>query len=446
MARKIRLKKGLNLRLVGEAEKRKEQLPTKGLYGIRPDDFYGFKPQVLVGEGQEVLAGSALFASKADERIRVVSPVSGRVREVVRGYRRKVEAIVVEAAEEQEFKSFDASKAATREGALGLLLESGLFALMRQRPYDVVPNPDDAPKGIFVSAFNKMPLEADFSFVVAGQEADFKAGIAMLGLIAPVYVGISPEQEGEAFVQGLAAEVTVFDGPNPSGNASVQINHTAPLAKGETAWTLGAEEVLFVGRLVRTGKVDQSRTIAFAGSEVADPHYLRVLPGQGLEDIAKGLKTDEKVRLIGGNPLTGIRVTPADYLPSHATCLSAIPEGDNRDEVLGWIAPRVNDYSRSHSYLSWLQPRKAFRLDARIKGGERHIIMSGEYDRVLPMDIYANYLIKAIITGDIDRMEQLGIYEVAPEDFAVAEFVDSSKLELQRIVREGLDMLRKEMS
>lgn len=445
MARVIRIRKGLNLRLVGEARQSIEDVAIGGVYGIHPDDFYGFKPQILVHEGDHVLVGEPLFANKQKEELKVVSPVSGKVKSIVRGARRKVEMIEVEADGKQDSKLFKL-KTDSREEALKLLLESGLFAFMRQRPYDIVPNPDDTPKGIFVSTFNLMPLEQDFSFIVKGQEEDFKQGVATLSRIAQVYVGVYEGKEEDGFAQELNAEVSVICGPNPAGNVGVLINHVAPMAKGEVAWTIGAEEVIFIGRLARTGRVNLSRTVPFAGSEVKEPRYLRLLVGNGLSEITKGLKEDETVRLIGGNPLVGKATTSEGYMPAHATSITAIPEGDKKDEAFGWIAPRLNDFSQSHSYFSWLQRGKAFNLDARIKGGERHIIMSGEYDRVFPMDIYANYLIKAILTADIDRMEQLGIYEVAPEDFAVAEFVDSSKLELQRIVREGIDMFRKEMS
>jgi Na+-transporting NADH:ubiquinone oxidoreductase subunit A len=238
----------------------------------------------------------------------------------------------------------------------------------------------------------------------------------------------------------------VFDGKCPAGNVGVQINHVSPVNKGEVVWTIGAEEVIFIGRVLNTGKVDFTRTVAVAGSEIKSPHYMRVLVGQTIGDIvANNVKTDKKVRLIDGNPLTGLKVSESDFLGAHSTEVTAIPEGDDADEAFGWIMPRFNQFSTSRSYCSWLMGKnKEYVLDARIKGGERHMIMSGEYDSVFPMDIYPEQLVKSIIAGDIDRMEALGIYEVAPEDFAVAEFVDSSKLELQRIVREGLDMLRKE--
>lgn len=241
------------------------------------------------------------------------------------------------------------------------------------------------------------------------------------------------------------AEVYVVKGPNPAGNVGVQINHISPINKGEVAWTLGAEEVIMIGRVLAEGKADLTRTIAVAGAEVKEPCYCKTLVGTPLKAILEGNLQSDNAQILNGNPLVGAKATIDCALAARATEVTAIPNGATKDEVLGWIMPRFNDYSTNRSYFSWLQPKKEYNLDTRIKGGERHIIMSGEYDKVFPMDIYAGYLVKAILTGDIDRMEALGIYEVAPEDFAVAEFVDSSKLELQRIVREGLDMLRKEV-
>ena len=332
------------------------------------------------------------------------------------------------------------------------MLESGLFAFLRQRPYDVVANPEDAPKAIFVSAFNSMPLSQDFEYVLQGQEAEFQAGLSALAKIAKVYLGVSAKQTAKALTEAKDCEVNIFDGPAPAGNVGVQIDHVNPINKGEVVWTLGAEEVIFLGRLMKTGTVDFTRTIALAGSEVKEPKYYKVKVGQKLTTLlSEKLKVNSEkseegsVRIINGNVMTGLKTSAEGFLGAHATEVNVIPEGDHADEMLGWIMPRFSTFSTHRSYFSWLfGKKKEYVIDARVKGGERHMIMSGEYDKVFPMDIYAGYLVKAIIAGDIDRQEALGIYEVAPEDFAIAEFVDSSKLELQRIVREGLDILRKE--
>ncbi|MBQ9363748.1 MAG: Na(+)-translocating NADH-quinone reductase subunit A [Bacteroidaceae bacterium] len=448
MERIFKLKKGLDLRLVGEARHEKKVLPLSSEYVVSPTDFYGLTPRLCVKEGDRVLAGAPLFADKDTERVKVVSPVSGTVAAIVRGNRRKITGIMIKADEKNQyadFKQLDLLNA-TPEKVLEALLETGMFALFRQRPYDVVANPGDKPKGIFVSGFNKMPLAADFSFTVKGEEEAFRTGVKVLAKLAKVYLGIQPEQVNTPILPIEEAEVNIFDGPNPSGNVGVQINHVAPVNRGEVVWTIAPEEVVMIGRLALKGVVDQRKTIAVAGSGIIDPFYYEVLTGAPFADILKdNHKTDGNWRIIKGNPLVGTQSCMEDAVGAHQTELCVIPEGDDVHEVLGWIMPRLNDFSVNHSYHSWLSPKtKAYDLDCRIKGGKRNMIMSGEYDRVFPMDIYAGYLIKAIITGDIDRQEALGIYEVAPEDFAVAEFVDSSKLELQKIVREGLDILRKE--
>lgn len=449
MERTYKLKKGLDVRLEGAAEKTLAQAANSPIYAVRPADFHGIVPRLVVKEGDKVRAGETLFVDKATERIHVVSPVSGTVKEIVRGQRRKILHITVEPSQSQVFADFGKADidALTREELLELMLKSGLFAFIRQRPYDVVANPADEPKAVFVSAFSKMPLAADFDFVAEGREHLFKAGVKALSKLAPVYVGIRPEQENCEWVPTEGAEVNIFDGPNPSGNVGVQINHVSPVNKGETVWTLGAEEVIFVGELLTEGRTNLTRRIAVGGSEVIRPEYVETVIGASLAAVLQNNVTNSEhnQRIIDGNPLVGRKAAEDDFLGAHSTEVCVLPEGDDKHEVLGWIAPRLKQFSANRSYLSWLLGRnKAYNLDCRIKGGERHMIMSGEYDRVFPMDIYAGYLVKAIIAGDIDRQEALGIYEVAPEDFAVAEFVDSSKLELQRLVREGLDVLRKE--
>ena len=440
MAKVIKLRKGLDVKLKGIASLETATVSCPGEYALVPDDFVGVKPKVVVKEGDSVKAGDALFVDKLHPEVKFVSPVSGTVSQVERGDRRKLLSIRVKADKEQVAREFD-----VKGDVKALLMESGLFAFFRSRPYDVVANPDDKPKAIFVTAFNSMPLSQDFAYVVKGQEQDFQAGITALSKLARVELGISKAETMLADVKDC--QVTIYDGPAPAGNVGVQINHTSPINKGEVVWTLSGEEVLFIGRLLRTGKVDLTRTIALAGSEVKAPKYYKVKVGQQLTTLLSGNVVEAKYsqRIINGNVMTGFKTTADSYLAAHATEVNIIPEGDDVDEFMGWISPfRLKQFSTSRSYWSWLCPKKEYTLDARVKGSERHIIVGGEYDKVFPMDIYAGFLIKAIITGDIDRQEALGIYEVAPEDFAIAEFVDSSKLELQRIVREGLDILRKE--
>lgn len=444
----IKLRKGLNIKLKGAADKRKFEVRSDGEFALVPDDFVGVVPKVAVHEGDHVNAGDALFVNKSHPEVKFASPVSGTVTAIIRGDRRKVLCVKVKADEQQQYTQFSKRDVATMTGdeVKEALLEAGLFGYINQLPYAVSTTPDTTPKGIFVSALRDMPLASDFEFELTGNEKDFQTGLTALSKVAKTYLGIGADQNSEALTHAKDVTVTVFEGPCPAGNAGVQVSHLSPVNKGETVWTVDPMTVIYFGRLLNNGIVDLRHLVAVAGSEIKEPAYAEVLVGEKLSDIVGNqLKKTEHVRLINGNPLTGKKATPDGYAGAHASEITAIPEGDDVDEMFGWILPRTKDFSVSRSYLSWLfGKKKTYDLDARIKGGERHMIMSGEYDKVLPMDIYGEYLIKAIIAGDIDKQEQLGIYEVSPEDFAVAEFVDSSKLELQKIVRQGLDLLRKE--
>ena len=448
MANVIKLRKGLNINLKGKAAAEVVAVKAPGFYAIVPDDFTGVTPKVVVKEQEYVMAGGPLFIDKNHPELKFVSPVSGVVTSVERGARRKVMSITVEAAAEQDYEEFGKQNvsAMSAEAVKELLLNAGMFAFFRQRPYDVIADPTVAPRAIFVSAFDTNPLAPDFEVALKGEENNFQTGLDALAKMAKTYLSISVNQKSAALTQAKNVTVTAFDGPHPAGNVGVQINNIAPVNKGETVWTIDPQAVIFIGRLMNTGRVDMTRTVAITGSEVKKPAYCKLKVGALLTDILAGnVNKDKELRYISGNPLTGKQIPANGFLGAFHSQVTVIPEGNDVHEMLGWIMPRFNEFSTSHSYFSWLMGKKEYTLDARIKGGERHMIMSNEYDRVLPMDILPEYLIKAIIAGDIDRMEQLGIYEVAPEDFALCEFVCSSKMELQRIVREGLDMLRREM-
>ena len=453
MARVIKLRRGLDISLQGKAEKTRMESKSDGLFALCPDGFEGVKPKAVVKEGDRVKAGDALFVNKAYPEVKFASPVSGTVTLVERGDRRKLLSIRVEADEKQEYVDFGVKDPGGMKAdeVVNALLEAGIFGYINQLPYAVSTNPQTMPKAIFVSALRDMPLAGDFGYELKGQEKDFQTGITALSRIAKTWLGVGEGQD----ITVRDAETVEFHGKCPAGNVGVQVNHIDPVNKGEVIWTVDPTAVIFIGRLFNTGHVDLRRLVAIAGSEVKNPHYEEILVGQSINPVISGQYDETSdVRVIMGNPLTGRPMEhTADggaihhtrFLSAHTSEITIVPEGDKADEFAGWIMPRLNQFSVSRSYFSWLfGKKKAYRLDARIKGGERHMIMSGEYDKVLPMDIYAEYLIKAIITGDIDKQEQLGIYEVSPEDFALAEFVDSSKLELQRIVREGLDVLRKE--
>ena len=448
MHRVVKISKGLNINLKGAPAQELTAVETPKYYALMPADFTRVTPKVVVKPEDVVKAGEPLFVDKSIPELQFVSPVSGKVVAVNRGERRRVLSVVVESDgkfESVEYKAKDVLSLSA-DDVKADLLKAGLFAFVRQRPYDVIADPKDTPRAIYVSAFDTKPLAVSFEMALKGNEEDFQVGLDALSRIAPVHLGICKCQKSTALTVAKNVQTTVFVGPHPAGNVGVQINKTAPINKGEIVWTIGAEEVIFIGRLFNKGKVDFTRTIALAGSEVKNPSYSKVVLGAQLENILKG-RLEEKYenRIIDGNVLTGKKTTADGFLGAFSTEVTVIPEIMNDADMLGWAMPRFGMYSTSRSYFSWLCPKRKYTIDARIKGGERHMIMSNEYDKVFPMDIYPEYLLKAIITGNIDKMEQLGIYEVAPEDFALCEFVDSSKLELQRIVREGLDKLRAEM-
>ena len=445
MANVIKLRKGLDIHLQGQAAEKKIQLKSNGKFALVPDDFEGVTPKVVVREGDVVRAGDALFVNKQYPEVKFASPVSGKVAAVERGERRKVLCVRVDADAQQNYVDFGKKDVTKMDGkaVIETLLEAGIFGYINQLPYAVSTNPSVMPRAIFVSALRDKPLACNFEFEVKGQEQDFQTGLTALSKIAKTYLGVGIDS---ALKQMKDVEVNIFDGKCPAGNVGVQVNNVAPVNKGEVVWTIGDPTVvLFIGRLLNIGKVDLRRTVALCGSEIKSPAHVDMLVGEELSTLlSNSYDATKNVRIINGNVLTGKPTTKNGYLGAHTSEITVIPEGNDADELLGWIMPRFKQFSVNRSYFSWLCGKKSYALDARVKGGERHIIMSGEYDRVLPMDIYGEYLIKAIIAGDIDRQEALGIYEVSPEDFALAEFVDSSKLELQHIVREGLNILRKE--
>ena len=447
MANVIKLRKGLDINLTGRAQEQMLSVKSSKEYALVPDDFIGLTPKVVVREGEHVRAGDSLFVDKSCPDVGFASPVSGIVSAIERGARRKVLRVKIEADNQQEFTDFGVKQVdnLSAEEVKSSLLKAGLFGYINQLPYAVSTRPDTEPKAIFVSALRDKPLQGDFEFELKGQEKDFQTGLTALSKIAPVYLGIGAKQSANALVNAKDVNVNVFDGPCPAGNVGVQVNNISPVNKGEIVWTVDPTAVIFFGRLFNTGKVSLMRRVAIAGSKVKQTGYVDALVGTPLKDIlADNIADGCHVRVLNGNPLTGVVASEEAVLGAHTSEVTLIPEGDDVHEIFGWMLPRFKDFSTSHSYFTWLQGKKTYDLDARIKGGERHMIMSGEYDKVLPMDIYGEYLVKSIISGNIDRQEELGIYEVSPEDFALAEFVDSSKLPLQKIVREGLDILRKE--
>lgn len=447
----ITIKKGLTLNLKGKAaETLLAAAKRTESYAVVPDDYIGFVPKVIVHPGDKVLAGDALMYHKAAPELRLTSPVSGEVVAIHRGAKRKVLSVEVRPDATTEYKSFATAgvEKMQRSEVLALLLESGMFSFFKQRPYDRLANPTTEPRDIFVTANFTAPLAPNFSYLAQGREDELQLALTALTKLTSgkVYLGVATgELTGVTGVERVEVR-----GPHPAGLVGTLINHTAPINKEETVWTLKASDLLVIGRFLKTGKADFSRTIALTGSEAKETGYVTVLPGARFSEALEGRlgKKGEHERIIEGDVFSGIKVDEEHERMSFGIDqITIIPEGDDVHEVFGWAMPRLNQFSYSRSYFSWLMPKsKEYVLDARVKGGRRAMIMSGEYDRVFPMDIYPEFLLKSIIAFNINDMEARGIYEVAPEDFAVCEFVDTSKIPLQQIVRQGLDELYKEMN
>ena len=449
MTNVIKIKKGLDINLKGKASEVLLNGGSSATYALVPDSYNGIMPKVVAKVGDKVKAGSVLFVDKNRPEIKFVSPVSGEVAAVNRGEKRKVLSVVVKPDTQVVYEEFGKKNVASMKAdeVKEALLTAGMWPFIKQRPYDIVANPAESPRDIFVSAFYSAPLAPNFDFILKGQEADFQAGLSALAKMTAgkVYVGV---RKGSAAAKVSGVEVVEVEGPHPAANVGVQINNIKSVNKGEVVWTVNPDDVIIMGRLFNKGVADFSRLVVLTGSETTERGYIKTIAGCTIESLVAGKIMDNgHIRVISGNVLTGSKVGKEDYLRAYDNQVTVIPEGDDNDEFFGWAVPGFNKYSTSHSYLTWLIGRnKEYVLDARIKGGRRAMIMSNEYDKVFPMDILPEYLIKAILAFDIDKMENLGIYEVAPEDFALCEFVDTSKMELQKIVRDGLNLLYKEMN
>lgn len=451
MSQVIKLKKGLDILLEGEAKRELTRLPLVHAYALKPEDFPGVTPKLLVRVDDEVKVGTPLFFDKYRPQILFTSPVSGKVSAIVRGEKRKILEVVITPEAEQVYETFDvpAIEATDREQIKSLMLKAGLWPMIIQRPFGIVANPQDTPKSIFISGFDSAPLAPDMNFVLENEAENLETGFALLGKLTDgkVYLGLKNGTSG-VLNQVKNAEIRLFEGPHPAGNVGVQIHHIDPINKGDVVWTVDVQHVAMIGRFFRTGRVDMSKIVALTGSETAQPRYFSVITGLPINSIVrqKELRSQtKKVRIISGNVLTGRRVEPEGYLGFYSNQVTVIPEGDTY-EFLGWGMPRLNKFSVSRSYFSWLSPKKHYRLDTNMNGGVRAYVVTGLYDKYLPMDIYPLYLLKAILAGDIDKMENLGIYEVIEEDFALCEFVDPSKTEMQAIIRQGIDLMIKELN
>ncbi|WP_299679308.1 Na(+)-translocating NADH-quinone reductase subunit A [uncultured Dokdonia sp.] len=447
MSKDIRIKKGLDIRLVGEAEKSISEGPRSRTVTIRPSDFHLVTPKMVVKEGAKLQVGDELFFSKSQEQIRFVSPVAGTLVEIKRGARRVITDLVIEADYSGGSRDFGKlSASASPEAIKEKLLSSGLWPFIKQRPYDVVANPVNEPKAIFISGHNTAPLAPDLDFVLSGKEAALQAALNALNALTSGGVHISVGASSSIF-SGMNNVVThTVKGPHPAGNVGTLINKLSPVNKGETVWTVAAQDLVIIGELLLTGTFNATRIISVAGSGVKKPSYYKTIIGAEVSTFAYDAGVDgDTNRFISGNVLTGKQIKPDGALGYYANEFVAIPEGDDY-ELFGWNKPVFNKISPSRALtFSWMQPKKKYDLDTNTNGEHRAFVVTGNYEEVFPLDIYPLQILKACMVKDLDEMEALGMYEVAPEDFALTEFICVSKQPHQDIIREGLDLMYNEI-
>ncbi len=452
MSKNIVLKKGLNIPIAGEAELRVSKAIAPGIVAVCPTDFKGLLPRLLVKEGDSVLCGSPVIADKKNPDILLASPVSGTVKELVRGDKRKLLAVLIEADEEQKSVDFGAkdveglNAGAVRES----ILQAGLWPWLVQRPYGILANPADTPRDIFVSAFDTAPLAADTEFCYADEAKAIQAGATALSKLTSgkVHVSLSADNAHSALARLQNVETHFFKGKHPAGNVGVQIANIAPIKKGDIVWTVSLAGLAAIGKLFTKGRYDVRRKVAICGPMAIEPAYVLTTPGMPMKDLAPFYgNAPEGLRFVSGNALSGRNAGADGYLGFFDNQVTLLKEG-TEEELLGWVRPiRYKQYSRDHSYFSWLTPWRKYDMDTNLHGGVRAFMMNdGYYAKVLPMDIYPVYLTKACLAGDIDKMERFGIYEVLPEDLATCEFIDPSKNNIQDIIAQGIDLMLKEMA
>jgi len=448
MSKDIRIRKGLDIKLVGEAEQVTTNITPSGTFAIKPEDFHGIIPKVLAKVGTEVKAGEALFYSKNDERILFPSPVSGTVTEIVRGAKRKILAMKIASDGKQEYKDFKKQDVdnMSADDIKNHLFSSGCWPFIKQRPFDVVANPNQEPKAIFVSAYASAPLAADYNFTLKGKEKELQVALTAVSKLTSGKVHVSVAKNSVSPLEGLNnIELHKISGPHPIGNVSTQIAHIDPINKGEVVWVVTPQDLVVIGELLLTGNFNATRTIALTGSQFGKPSYVTAIAGAAISGLVKGNLTKENSRLISGNVLTGKQVDQDSYLGYYDNQITAIPEGDDY-EFMGWNKPIFNKVSTSRAFtFSWLNSNKKFDLNTNTNGEHRAFVVTGSYEEVFPLDVYPMQFLKACMFKDLDEMEALGGYEVAPEDFALTEFVCVSKQPHQQIVREGLDLMNKEL-
>jgi len=449
MSKDIKIRKGLNIRLKGEADKTLSNAPRARTFAIRPQNFHLITPKMVVKEGAKVQAGDTLFYSKSKEEIKFVSPVSGTLTEIERGARRVITRLVIEADQQDTFKDFGSINldAMTPEDIKNHLLASGCWPFIKQRPYDVIANPDTTPKAIFVSGYSTAPLAADLDFTLKGKEVQLQAALTALSKLTKGLVHVSVGAARVSPFNGLK-DITLhtISGLHPAGNVGTQIGKLDPVNKGETVWTVAAQDLVIIGELITTGKFNAERVIALSGASVKTPKYYTTKIGAEVSTFVydSGLSEDHS-RVISGDVLTGDKISPKEHLGYYDNTVSIIPEGDDY-EFFGWTKPIFNKRSISRALtFCWMLPKKKFNLNTNTNGEHRAFVMTGNFEQVFPLDIFPLQLLKACMVKDLDQMEALGMYEVAPEDFSLTEFVCVSKQPHQQIIREGLDLMYKEI-
>ncbi|GET45738.1 Na(+)-translocating NADH-quinone reductase subunit A [Capnocytophaga felis] len=449
MSNDIRIRKGLDIHLEGEAEKITKQLPLAKVYGLKPSDFHSVVPKLIAKEGTEVKAGEAVFHDKKDERVVFPSPVSGKITEIVRGERRKILEIKITPDAQQAYKDFGSKDPAkmSADQIKDFLLSSGAWTLIKQRPYDIIAGADTQPKAIFVSACKTNPLAPDYSYVLKGKESFLQAALTALSKLTAGKVHVSVfKNDPQSPLRGLK-DIVIHNisGPHPAGNVSTQIAQIDPINKGEVVWVVTPQDLVVIGELFVTGKLNLTRTVALTGACVEKPQYFSVIAGVLASSIVAGNLKAVKSRVISGDVLTGEKVSEGGFLGYYDDQITVIPEGDDY-EFFGWNKPVFNKVSTTRAMtFSWLNPKKKYNLNTNTNGEHRAFVMTGMYEEVFPLDIYPMQLLKACLYKDLDELENLGAYEVAPEDFALTEFVCVSKQPHQKIIREGLDLMMQEL-
>ena len=448
MSTDIKIKKGLNIKLKGRAQNKLSSINRSKIFAIDPSNFHGIIPKMIVKVGDKVQVGDAVFYAKQNEQIKFTSPVSGVIKEIVRGAKRKILKVLITADESDSFNDFGVKTPdnLTALQVKEILLESGCWAFINQRPYDIIANPSESPKAIFVSAYATAPLAASHSYALSGKEKEFQVGIDALSRLTEGKLHLSVDGSSSSFLNDMNnATIHRINGNHPAGNVGVQISKIDPINSGDRVWVVNPQDVAAIGNLFLTGKIDPERIIALAGSQVSDPQYYKVTQGTKIIDIVKGKLKDRKSRIISGNPLTGTSVSINDSIGFYDDVVTVLPEGDHYS-FFGWMPFFGNNkFSMSRTFFSFLTPNKEFDLDTNLNGEERAFVITGEMEKVMPIDVYPMQLLKATMVEDIEKMENLGIYEVAPEDFALVDFVSTSKIEAQDIIRRGLDLMIKEV-